>query len=89
MNVTVSLGSTSRDENDPNRVTVVSTVVVPHPDFNPDQILNDIGLVKLSEAVEFSDYVQPIKLATINLPNILHPTVVGWGQTAGGYSDTQ
>ncbi|KAJ3656446.1 hypothetical protein Zmor_015523 [Zophobas morio] len=82
VNVTVSLGSTSRDENDPNRVTVVSTVVVPHPDFNPDQILNDIGLVKLSEAVEFSDYVQPIKLATINLPNILHPTVVGWGQTA-------
>jgi hypothetical protein len=69
---------------DPNRVTVASSHVVPHPDFDPDTSVNAIGLVKLRMPVELSDYIQPIRLASTNLPNSAAPTAIGWGQTSDG-----
>jgi secreted trypsin-like serine protease len=32
--------------------------------------------------VELSDYIQPIRLASTNLPNSAAPTAIGWGQTS-------
>jgi secreted trypsin-like serine protease len=80
--ITIRLGSNNLQGTDPNRVTVASSHVVPHPDFDPDTSVNDIGLVKLRMPVELSDYIQPIKLASTNLPNSAAPTAIGWGQTS-------
>jgi secreted trypsin-like serine protease len=80
--VTIRLGSNNLQGSDPNRITVASSHVVPHPEFDPDTSVNDIGLVKLRMPVEFTDYIQPINLASTPLPNSAAPTAIGWGQTS-------
>jgi hypothetical protein len=82
--VTIRLGSNNLQGSDPNRITVASSHVVPHPEFDPDTSVNDIGLVKLRMPVEFTDYIQPINLASTPLPNSAAPTAIGWGQTSDG-----
>ena len=44
---TIKLGSITLNSDDPNRVIVASSEYVLHPDFNPESIENDIGLIKL------------------------------------------
>lgn len=60
---------------------------IPHPDFNdknPNKT-NDIGLVRLSEDVTYSDFVKPICLpSTLGARRSAPETslqVAGWGRT--------
>ncbi|KAJ3656449.1 hypothetical protein Zmor_015526 [Zophobas morio] len=80
--VTIRLGSNKLTGSDPNRVILASSHVVVHPDFDPDTSANDVGLIRLRLPVEFTDYIQPIRLAGSHLPNSASPTALGWGQTS-------
>ncbi|XP_077990430.1 transmembrane protease serine 9-like isoform X2 [Glandiceps talaboti] len=62
-----------------------------HPDYNPTKDDYDIAMIKISEAVDFSDYIQPICLPENNT-NFMDGTecfVSGWGATVedGGPSN--
>ncbi|XP_044266759.1 brachyurin-like [Tribolium madens] len=79
--LTIRLGSIKLTGSDPNRVTLATSHVVPHPDFDPTTSKNDIGLIKLRLPVELTDYIQPIALPSGKLANSANPTALGWGQT--------
>lgn len=50
-------------------------------DFNPFEIVNDIGLIKLKISLDFNEYVQPIPLNTDPLPGGEDAVLCGWGAT--------
>ncbi|XP_063913623.1 brachyurin-like [Zophobas morio] len=79
---TIQLGSNYLSAEDPNRLELATSSYVLHPDFNPNTLENDIGLIQLRIPIEFTDYIQPI----YTLPaNDMKPDFVllamGWGQT--------
>jgi len=57
--------------------------IIPHPEFNPQKLSNDIALVKFTEPVEITDYVRPICLwqGSPDLDAVISQlgSVVGWG----------
>ncbi|KAJ3656438.1 hypothetical protein Zmor_015516 [Zophobas morio] len=79
---TIQLGSNDLVSDDSNRVTVSSSTYVLHPDFNPETIENDIGLIKLRMEVEYSIYLQPIHPLESELWQDAHVYIPGWGQTS-------
>jgi hypothetical protein len=50
----VILGSNTLKGTDPNRKTLATSIYVNHPDFNPDTLENDIGLVKFHLPIEYN-----------------------------------
>ena len=57
----------------------VSEVIV-HPDFNEETYPNDISLVKIKGAIEFSDNVKSIKLPEADMNKEgLSVVLSGWG----------
>ncbi|KAJ3656427.1 hypothetical protein Zmor_015507 [Zophobas morio] len=79
---TIKLGSITLNSDDPNRVIVASSEYVLHPDFNPESIENDIGLIKLRLPITLTTYIQPTTLPIQPLYNYTTVTVLGWGQTS-------
>ncbi|KYB27515.1 Transmembrane protease serine 9-like Protein [Tribolium castaneum] len=78
--LTIYLGSNKIDGNDPNRVTVATATYVTHPDYNPDTLENDVGLVRLRLPVEFNEYISAINLPLVGLEDAAVVTAIGWGQ---------
>uniref|UniRef100_A0A3B4FLC2 Acrosin n=1 Tax=Pundamilia nyererei TaxID=303518 RepID=A0A3B4FLC2_9CICH len=68
----------------PNEVTQTLENIVCHPKYNPLTIENDICLLKLSAPVNFTDYIQPICLASENSTFYSGTSswVTGFGSTA-------
>ncbi|XP_063339489.1 transmembrane protease serine 9-like [Pelmatolapia mariae] len=62
----VFLGSNSLSDPNPNNVRLNVISATCHPGFNPSTRENDICLLKLSAPVNFTDYIQPICLASEN-----------------------
>ena len=61
--------------------------VVQHPDFyKPIDWNNDISLVRMDQAVQFSEYIKPICLPPPDLliPNGTPCVVSGWGRSRKG-----
>ncbi|KAL5291647.1 hypothetical protein ACFFRR_010821 [Megaselia abdita] len=59
--------------------------VIIHPLYNPSKITNDVALVRLAQKLEFSDYIQPVKLPSNKVYNTFanSPAVIsGWGKIA-------
>jgi secreted trypsin-like serine protease len=79
---TIQLGSKDLTTADSNRQTVATSDWVVHPDFNPDSIENDIGLIQLRLPVTLTGYIQQIYMPTIELSDSTSVTVLGWGQTS-------
>jgi secreted trypsin-like serine protease len=79
---TIQLGSIELVSDDPNRVTVSSSTYILHPDFNPETIENDIGLIKLRMSVEYHIYLHPIHPREGTLSDNASVYVLGWGQTS-------
>jgi secreted trypsin-like serine protease len=79
---TIQLGSNTLTSTDPDREIFSTNDYVIHPDFVPDTIENDIGLIKLRLPVSFTSYIQPINLPTVSLLNETQVTALGWGQTS-------
>uniref|UniRef100_A0A336KE49 CSON008302 protein n=1 Tax=Culicoides sonorensis TaxID=179676 RepID=A0A336KE49_CULSO len=56
-----------------------------HEFWNKPQFANDIGLIKLSEALTFNENVQPIEFSYEYVPNNAQPIVLtGWGRISAG-----
>jgi alanine-alpha-ketoisovalerate/valine-pyruvate aminotransferase len=51
---TIQLGSNHLVSDDPNRMTVSTSTYILHPDFKPDTIENDIGLIKFRRPVDYN-----------------------------------
>lgn len=51
---TIHLGSNSLNNADPNRVTVATSTYIVHPEFDPDTLEHDIGLLRLRLPVDFN-----------------------------------
>ncbi|XP_014330876.1 serine protease 27-like [Xiphophorus maculatus] len=57
-----------------------------HPDYNPHTYDNDIALLQLSASVNFTDYIQPVCLASHNstFHEGTHSWVTGFGDLGNG-----
>ncbi|XP_064212796.1 brachyurin [Tribolium castaneum] len=86
---TIYLGSANRS--DPNIQTVAASDYILHPDYNPQTLDNDIGLIKLRMPVTFTDSIKSINyLALEPLLQAHKVRAIGWGQTSdenAQYSD--
>ncbi|CAI5671685.1 unnamed protein product [Oreochromis niloticus] len=82
----VHLGRHNQSGLNPSEVTQTLENVVCHPDYNHLTLENDICLLKLSAPVNFTDYVQPICLASekSTFHNGTSSWVTGFGSTASG-----
>ncbi|KAH0811571.1 hypothetical protein GEV33_011222 [Tenebrio molitor] len=80
---TIQIGSITLEDEDPNRVTLTSSEYIIRPDYNPDTLENDLGLIKLNETFAITPTSQPIAwLPTTPLDNETIVSVFGWGQTS-------
>ncbi|XP_049799884.1 brachyurin-like [Schistocerca nitens] len=90
----VSLGAISRSSVEPSRVTIVTRSATVHPEYNPNNLYNDIAVVFLGTNVPLSNYI-----ALVNLPSRSQAsnsfegqiaTISGWGLNTdnGVSSDT-
>lgn len=46
MLLTISLGSATLEDEDPNRLTVATSTYFIHPDYDPSTLNNDIGIIE-------------------------------------------
>ena len=51
---TIQLGSAKLEGEDPSRETVATSEYIIHPDFNPNTITNDIGLIKFRMPIQYT-----------------------------------
>ncbi|XP_055612828.1 transmembrane protease serine 9-like [Uranotaenia lowii] len=69
------------------KVDIQPKRIVPHPDYVPtsQHQHNDIGLIQLSQPVEYTDFIQPICLpdasSSIDSYRGVQLSVCGWGRT--------
>ncbi|KAM8710567.1 hypothetical protein ACLKA7_017225 [Drosophila subpalustris] len=65
------------------RLIVKGTNIVVHPEWDPNQNINDIALIKLPADLQFDDYIQPAQLPD---PNQFYENesgvISGWGQAS-------
>ncbi|KAJ3656396.1 hypothetical protein Zmor_015477 [Zophobas morio] len=77
----IQLGSNYLTANDPNRLVLATSSYILHPDFNPETLENDIGLIRLRIPIEFTDYIQPIYTLPANDMKADYGLLAtGWGQ---------
>lgn len=66
--------------NEGGKVYLPSSFVL-HPKYNIENIVYDIGLIKISEIIVFNKYVMPISLANSDIDENNYPAIVsGWGR---------
>lgn len=71
----VQLGVTRLNASSPNKVTRKLSEIICHPEYQSDTFENDICLLKLSSPVNFTNYIQPVCLASEN--STFHDGVTG------------
>ncbi|XP_076705412.1 cathepsin G-like [Callospermophilus lateralis] len=79
INVTLGAHNIQRQERTQQHITVRRAI--PHPEYNPQNIQNDIMLLQLSSRITKNGAVRPVALPQAR--NVLRPgalcTVTGWG----------
>ncbi|KAJ3656394.1 hypothetical protein Zmor_015476 [Zophobas morio] len=88
----IRLGITNLNSNDESSLRLATDYYVLHPDYNPDTLENDVGLIKLRMPITYSDYVKPVDyLPVVDLQAQSGAVALGWGQnndeTAGLVDD--
>ncbi|GFY50196.1 hypothetical protein TNIN_149091 [Trichonephila inaurata madagascariensis] len=54
--------------------------IIPHPDYDPVKILNDIALIELTRPLVCSDIPRPICLPPKNMSKVGNKIIIaGWG----------
>lgn len=54
--------------------------LIAHEDYNTPAFANDIALVRVQDAIQFSEKVQPIELLRDEVPDGAELTLTGWGR---------
>lgn len=62
--------------------------LIPHADYDSEDISNDIALVQLKNNISFSSDVKPIQLPVENTGNDKKLLLSGWGTTTVRYDIT-
>ncbi|XP_010775381.1 serine protease 27-like, partial [Notothenia coriiceps] len=83
-NMTVVLGRESMTGKNLNEVSRVVDKIITHPDYDALSNDNDMALLKLSSPVKFTDYIQPVCLASADSTFYTGDNnwVVGFGTTS-------
>uniref|UniRef100_A0AAQ6INJ7 Acrosin n=1 Tax=Anabas testudineus TaxID=64144 RepID=A0AAQ6INJ7_ANATE len=86
--VTVVLGLQTQSVSNPNVTSLTIANAIIHPSYNNQTNENDIYLLQLASPVTFTNYIQPICLATSDSTfyNGTNSWVTGWGKTSSGSS---
>jgi Trypsin len=63
----VQLGALLVNQPDPDLVTATVDLVFNHPSYSSFYLINDIGLLRLSQPLAFTDTIRPICLPTPNI----------------------
>ncbi|XP_040887307.1 serine protease 27-like [Toxotes jaculatrix] len=86
----VHLGRHNQSGPNINEVSLRLAEIVRHPAYDSRTLDNDICLLKLSAPVNFTDYIQPICLASANstFHTGVNSWVTGWGRTQALFPDT-
>lgn len=79
----LALGSFAKSTTDETQKNVKVEKIISHPRYDSRTIDYDIALMKLSEKVEFNDYISPACLADFNFPHDTMCYTTGWGSVAG------
>ncbi|XP_012737369.2 trypsin-2 [Fundulus heteroclitus] len=79
--VELRLGEHNVEVHEGTEQFISTSVVIPHPQYSPQTIDNDIMLMKLSRPATFNKYVQPVALPTRCAPVGVMCKVSGWGNT--------
>ena len=77
----VRLGEHHLGVNEGTEQFIRPSYVIPHPDYNPSTLDNDIMLIRLSKPATLNQYVQPVALPTSCAPAGTMCLVSGWGYT--------
>lgn len=93
---TITLGTINLGSSEPNRVIVAAEEYYIHPDFDPETLLADLGLIKFRLPISLSgtlnclfyfyllffflDYIQPLPLPEADVANYAVVVAIGWGQ---------
>ncbi|XP_063913642.1 brachyurin-like [Zophobas morio] len=78
---TVSLGSATLNDDDPNRVTVATSTYYLHPEYNPQTLENDIGIIQFRIPITHTDYIKSVNfLPSENIALGIQYYAFGWGQ---------
>ncbi|XP_068903376.1 brachyurin-like [Tenebrio molitor] len=77
----IYLGTNNIGQENSNAVIVNSTTYVAHPQYNSQNLENDIGIILLSSPITFNDNIKSIELATETLATYEETIAVGWGTT--------
>lgn len=83
---TVYLGRQTQENFNSNEVSRTLSQIIRHPSYNSQTSDNDIALLQLSSAVEFTNFIRPVCLAAdgSDFPAGTTTWVTGWGTIASG-----
>eukprot|EP00075_Anas_platyrhynchos_P025987 XP_027315240.1 trypsin I-P1 isoform X1 [Anas platyrhynchos] len=79
--IQVRLGEYNIDVQEDSEVVRSSSVIIRHPNYSSRTLNNDIMLIKLASAVDYSADVQPIALPTSCAKAGTECLISGWGNT--------
>jgi len=85
----IRLGGILASDPDPDAVYASVSRVIPHPDYNSTAFLADVGLLRLTRPISYTDTILPICLPSsdVNLDQFKVCVDTGFGRTAyGGWS---
>ncbi|POI19391.1 hypothetical protein CIB84_016864, partial [Bambusicola thoracicus] len=85
--IQVRLGEYNIDVQEASEVVRSSSVIIRHPKYSSITLNNDIMLIKLASAVEYSADIQPIALPSSCAKAGTECLISGWGNTlSNGYN---
>ncbi|XP_029996707.1 serine protease 33-like isoform X2 [Sphaeramia orbicularis] len=84
----VYIGRDTQQSTNPNEVSRTVTQIINHPDYNSDTSENDMSLLRLSSAVDFTNYIRPVCLAASGstFAGGTDVWITGWGDINSGVS---
>jgi secreted trypsin-like serine protease len=83
----VRAGRHTRSGNDPYEQASSVRQLIPHENYNPSTINNDVALIRLSTQLTFNTYVQPVCLTSTEPAGGTQAWLTGWGNVQGTCCD--
>jgi secreted trypsin-like serine protease len=84
---TILLGTHKLSGDDSTVQKLATETYFLHPDYNPDTLENDIGLIKLRMPVTITGNINQLYLPYVDVTDVSVGTAFGWGQTSDSDSE--